>query len=300
MSRCAQRIERRFPDLGDRLSSTVEFLRATGRRSAGRLGRLRRAVIVETNRSGRASSNLDEVLERRPTRRRRVRLAAAICWRRSRWCCSTLASARLALARLARPFGNDAWPQANNLGFRARRTDRCRPDVRGRSRRPTEHVCPTTCGFTTATTTTAWYTEEVEPMQMLDGVMVARGERHAPVQYRAEGGDDQSMPWTRLEVVEPPRIESLKVSSSAGLHRLAANRAIEQHPGAARHARGDDRPRRPSRSRPRRCTEDGDQRQSKLVCAPTDTASRLPAIPTSRWSSTARDVLVRAWTDSRV
>ena len=32
-----------------------------------------------------------------------------------------------------------------------------------------------------------------------------------PFQYKAVGGDDRSMPWVRLEVVEPPVIQSLAI-----------------------------------------------------------------------------------------
>ena len=53
--------------------------------------------------------------------------------------------------------------------------------------------------------------EEVESMHLLDGVLVARKENVArPFKYRAEGGDDRSMDWISLEVVEPPRIDSLQ------------------------------------------------------------------------------------------
>ena len=40
--------------------------------------------------------------------------------------------------------------------------------------------------------------------------MVARKDNVTrPFWYRAEGGDDTSMDWIRLEVLEPPRLESL-------------------------------------------------------------------------------------------
>ena len=65
----AQRIERRFPGLQDRLASAVEFLHQDeSDPQAGRRG-LRRAVIVETT-DAVERLNLDEVLERRPANRR--------------------------------------------------------------------------------------------------------------------------------------------------------------------------------------------------------------------------------------
>jgi DNA-binding transcriptional regulator GbsR (MarR family) len=50
-------------------------------------------------------------------------------------------------------------------------------------------------------------------MQLIGGRMIARKEHvMRPFEYRAVGGDDDSMGWTRLEVVEPPHIESLELT----------------------------------------------------------------------------------------
>ncbi len=50
-------------------------------------------------------------------------------------------------------------------------------------------------------------------MQLLDGAMVARKDSVTrPFAYRAVGGDDSSMAWIALEVVEPPRAASLAVT----------------------------------------------------------------------------------------
>ena len=47
-------------------------------------------------------------------------------------------------------------------------------------------------------------------MRLVDGAMIARRENVLrPFSYRVEGGDDQSMPWLDVEVVEPPAVESL-------------------------------------------------------------------------------------------
>jgi hypothetical protein len=50
-------------------------------------------------------------------------------------------------------------------------------------------------------------------MQRLNDVFVGRYENVVrPFAYRVVGGDDQTMPWRGLEVVEPPQVESLKIS----------------------------------------------------------------------------------------
>ena len=54
---------------------------------------------------------------------------------------------------------------------------------------------------------------ETELMPRINGVTVARKDSVSrPFWYRAEGGDDRSMGWQRLEVVEPPRLESLELT----------------------------------------------------------------------------------------
>ena len=49
-------------------------------------------------------------------------------------------------------------------------------------------------------------------MQYVDGAMTTRRDNVLrPFSYRVEGGDDQSMPWLDVQVVEPPAVESLSV-----------------------------------------------------------------------------------------
>ncbi|MEX2561310.1 MAG: hypothetical protein WD403_15410, partial [Pirellulales bacterium] len=52
----------------------------------------------------------------------------------------------------------------------------------------------------------------VEPMRLIGKQMLARKEQVTrPFSYRAFGGDDHSMRWLSLEVVEPPAVERLSV-----------------------------------------------------------------------------------------
>ncbi|HEY2148595.1 MAG TPA: hypothetical protein VGH32_11695, partial [Pirellulales bacterium] len=53
---------------------------------------------------------------------------------------------------------------------------------------------------------------EREPMRPIGDVMTARKDRVVQsFEYRADGGDDHKMPWTHVDVVEPPRIRSLEI-----------------------------------------------------------------------------------------
>ncbi len=124
-------------------------------------------------------------------------------------------SAWIALLRLARPFGDDAWPRFYSVAFHDTptrlaagqtfevelvhdATHRVPHDVRIHFRY--ENLNGTA-------------EEDSEPMHLLNGAVVARKENVTrPFSYRAEGGDDRSMPWIRLEVVELPKLESLQLT----------------------------------------------------------------------------------------
>jgi hypothetical protein len=208
----AQKIERRFPALRDRLSSSVEFLKASpDDRQAGSAA-LRELVIAQTT-AATKDLDLSAVLERRPTRRALAGATLAIALAGAAVLFDPSA-ARLALARLANPLGSAAWPRQHDLVFRhppervaaGQSFEVELVDSRGRQL-PDEvriHYLYDTGGDEI---------EEVENMHLLGGVMVARKENVTrPFQYRAEGGDDDTMDWSRLEVVEPPRIDSLRAT----------------------------------------------------------------------------------------
>ena len=207
----AQRIENRFPNLQDRLSSAVEFLQQSEDDPQAGSAALRRAVIVETTAEV-ERLNIDEVLERRPARRAFACAVAVLTIAVVAVAFDPL-SARLAVARLIRPFGDDAWPRKHALEFikppvRVAAGQTFEVELRDRNGTPPEdvriHYLYDNDGHPS---------EEVESMHLLDGVLVARKEGVArPFKYRAEGGDDRAMEWIALEVVEPPRIESLQAT----------------------------------------------------------------------------------------
>ena len=213
----AQRVERRFPQLRERLSSSIEFLRRPDADVHAGSAMLRWAVIQEAEAEV-AEMDLGDVagspsdantprLERQPWRS--AALAELVV-------AFAPASTSMALTRLLKPFGDEVWPRQNDLGFGTNPPGRLAmvgADVRGGADRPAP-ACFAGPGArsTTASRTKRRPTEEVESMHLLNGLMVARKENVSrPFMYRAEGGDDQSMEWIPLVVVEPPRVESFKI-----------------------------------------------------------------------------------------
>ncbi|MCH8045191.1 MAG: hypothetical protein IID44_15885 [Planctomycetes bacterium] len=222
----AQRIEARFPELRDQLASTVEFLGQSPEETDAGSAQLRRAVIAATEAKV-------EPLKFRHAVQPKPALRAALLASLLGLVAVALvlldgASARLAMARLANPLGSAAWPKVNRLVLVDPPTQVAlgqsfEVEVRDDNGELPEEVRihyryaatdnDRANNSTNNDETIDGFQQQVETMQRVGGRVIARKEIVTrPFEYRAEGGDDDSMPWTRLEVVEPPRIESLELT----------------------------------------------------------------------------------------
>jgi hypothetical protein len=208
----ALRAEQFFPNLRNRLASAVEFLHEPEDDPTAGSPALRRAVIAQAT-AETQDSDLASVLDPRPTTRAFALLAAVGLFSAVIVALAPSVS-RTALLRLLNPFGNAAWPQATHLVVicPVERIARGQSfhvevaDVYG-ARLPQEAVIhyrlQSPDGGTVA---------ETERMRATDGKMVADRENVVcPFSYRVEGGDDHSMPWLDVDVVDPPAIESIAV-----------------------------------------------------------------------------------------
>lgn len=208
----ACRVQRRFPVLADDLASAVEFVKQPSDDFTAGSAALRQEVIARATAEVQAL-DFREVLRSRPAWHAflfamlvglgAVALAAA-----------DPRSSEIALARLVRPLADIPWPQVHHLAIRnpAGRIARGQPfevEVVDRDgvRLPAEVRIHYRSENPDGT-----LTHEAEPMRLVRGMMVARRERvMRPFSFRVEGGDDRSMPWQPVDVVEPPAIESLRV-----------------------------------------------------------------------------------------
>jgi len=229
----ARRLQGRFPELGDALASSVEFLgQSEDDPTAGSVA-LRRALIAQTTAE---TDRLDffDVLGRGPTVRAAVS-TLVICL--TALCLLILdpLSSGIAAARLINPLGNITWPQTYHLAlleqvgpvakggvFEVEVVDRegIRPPADARILYRFENAEDAAV-------------EESEPMRLVDGALAARREKGGatanldprrngvmvarrenvtrPFSFRVEGGDDRSMPWIPVDVLEPPAVESVSV-----------------------------------------------------------------------------------------
>ena len=207
----AQGIQRRYPGLKDQLATALDFLRAQEEDPLAGSPALRRAVISQAT-AELEGMNLKEAVDPRPARRA-AGAAVGMCVLAASLVALDTYSSGLALSRLAQPWRESQWPRHNQLKFRdlVQRVGRGDsfevelvdlndnlPDaVRIHYRFPTD---------------AGGYSEETAEMQRAGSTMVARRENiQLPFEYRAEGGDDTTMSWIPVEVVELPSAELVSV-----------------------------------------------------------------------------------------
>jgi hypothetical protein len=208
----ARHVEHRFPGLSDRLASTVEFLQATEDDPTAGSPRLRRAIILETE------SDAGEVDWRSVIDARATRIALAVAGVAVAAVAAIAAivptEAGIGLARLFNPLSNAVWPHVHELAFKnpVTRLALGQPfevEVIDRHGTPPDDVriqyrYPATTGGAAS---------DEEKVPSVNGALLARKDQVIrPFEYRAVGGDDHSMEWVSLEVVEPPRLESLEIT----------------------------------------------------------------------------------------
>jgi hypothetical protein len=206
----AARLESHFPSLDDRLLSSVEFLRQSEDDPKAGSASLRRAVIAQTTAEA-ERLDFSQALDRRPSVNVVV-LAAAVVLVAGILAARNPAAARTALVRLLDPLGSTAWPQTTHLKLR-KAAERV---ARGQ---PFEVEVVDAAGASLPAEVRIHYrfidpdgkaSEEVDRMQLIGSVMVAIRENAArSFSFRVEGGDDRSMPWRAVEVLEPPAVRSL-------------------------------------------------------------------------------------------
>jgi len=209
----ARRVGRRFPELGNNLPSAVEFLTQLEDDPTAGSPALRRAVIAETTAKA-ERVDFAAVLDRRPVVHG-VLLAVGICLVAGILFFLNTVSSQYALARLAYPLGNVTWPRKNylQLKHRVQRVARGQPfevevfDLYDAKLPPRVEIHYRFDG------PDGRPLEEIQPMRRTDSTMIARRENVTrPFAYRVEGGDDHSMDWIEVELIEPPAVASLSAT----------------------------------------------------------------------------------------
>jgi hypothetical protein len=213
----AQHLERHYPSLGGRLASAYEFLHARDDDPLAGSAPLRRAVIEQAE-SELAQLDLSRALDARPAIGSAAAALAALALGAA-LCAAAPQSALAALVRMVQPWSEHRFPQRHHLHIEPAAARIARgevleirvgdrfgyplPDeVRLHLRWLQQPDEPLDSGTPA---------DDVVPMQRSVDRMVHRTPPlERSLAFRAEGGDDDSLPWTVVEVVEPPRLARLQ------------------------------------------------------------------------------------------
>jgi hypothetical protein len=218
------KIERRWPGLNDRLSSTLEFLesRKAGDDDEDRHGsrQLREATVEQTLKET-ESIDFREVVDPQPARKA-LALAVVALTLGGALTLTAPETCRLAVDRLFRPFGGTQWPKRTHLELVSapEKVARGEPFSFEVAVRKGDVIPPTarvTYRFPDA--------ESTEESLRTDGEgrFMGRIETvNRPFQFSVQAGDDQTT-WRNVAVVPPPAIqEALLTTTPPAYTRLSA------------------------------------------------------------------------------
>ncbi|MGC3968069.1 MAG: hypothetical protein QM775_12075 [Pirellulales bacterium] len=205
----ARQIERKFPELHERLAGAMAFLNEPNNAPGAGSAQLRRTVIHETTEDA-LRLPMTNILQARPVWLA-VGAAALVVAASAALAATHPDAARIGTARLAKPWGDDSWPQTNRLKFvdpvkRLAYGHRFRADVVDESG---QELAGDVVLLTRRLEEDAPIERTV--MRFEGGSWSAeRAKVTHDFAYRAVGGDDRAMPWTEVKVVEPPIVQEIQ------------------------------------------------------------------------------------------
>ena len=206
----ALRIEQQHPELGEMMASALDFARQEADDPVAGSESLRRAVVLQANL---ASDRIDwhALLPAQPLARAARALGlVAMSVAALGFCCPGLLT--IGSQRLFLPLASVHWPREHNLSF----VDPPRTLLSGQDLvlqlRDEAASLPEDTLVLFRTRSGEDTTEQSLPPNSkgeLSTVTVNAVQRS--LQFRATGGDHHSMPWQSVEVIAPPRVESMQV-----------------------------------------------------------------------------------------
>ncbi|HJN11881.1 MAG TPA: hypothetical protein QF564_24565 [Pirellulaceae bacterium] len=229
----AQLIEQRFPQLQDRLSSSLAFLGEPSGKAAMGSPALQESVIAETDRLV-STLNIFDCLEGNAARRA-VGVAMFVAATTCALCALDLPAARIASHRLLLPWSDAAWPRRNQLEF----VDPPRLLARGSDFEVA--LIDRNRHLPATATLQIKFAEDGKlhsrNIRSVNGQIVARLDNVTRAfRFRASGGDDHTMAWHDVEVRNPVQISNVVISVQApdytGLPSRNSDRLIRMWAGS--------------------------------------------------------------------
>lgn len=206
----AQALQSAFPQLGDRLASSLEFLRQEEDDAAAGSAAMRRAVVAES------ASELETIASGKVARRPGLRWSAIAAMALIALLLSlTVLSpsvARTAISRLIAPWNNVEWPRRNNLTFVQSPELLAAGDAFEVSLIDSSGPLPQDVAIEYRSLEADRDRVESSWMQRVGDTMVARRENvRDSFEFRATGGDHRTMNWAKVEVVERPSVAEVQL-----------------------------------------------------------------------------------------
>lgn len=239
----ALRLENRFPVLQDRFASTIQFLDDNGREYSGSAA-LQQHVVQETLRMSRELP-LEDIVETRPVQRA-AWTAVGVCVLTAIVVLLSPLEAMTALQRMITPFADRPWPRTTELVLLDTDFEPLpAPTATGPQQKAQGDTLKlfveNTRGDLPETLAMQYrfgdqpeiITEPARRANLRDAEEQARSVgvvqlqlTKGPLYYRAIGGDDDRMPWRKLDVVPPPIVEQLQVTLTAPSYRGGEETAL--------------------------------------------------------------------------
>ena len=206
----AQWIEQRFPEVQNRLSSGLAFVGQSEHDAAAGSAELRRAVVTQAV-GDLEALDVGSCVDARPSWRTAT-MAGIVCLLALVLSALDPASSSLAARRLVMPWQSSPWPRRHQLVF-------VDPPERLAAGSDFEVELIDDRGELPETVQIHYWFEgtpeaetQSKSMSLFNDRMVHRMENvQRSFRYRATGGDDTSMTWRSLEVVETPQVEHLRL-----------------------------------------------------------------------------------------
>lgn len=208
----AAAVERRFPVLGDRLGTAIDFLGRSDDDVTAGSAELRGAVVAQTAADA-AGLDFAAVVNPAPAVRAAIG-AIAVVLAAAVLVAVDPAASRTALARLLSPLGSTTWPQRTHLVLR----HRVEEVARGQAFEIEVLPAPGTAlpsevrvhyRFARPDRSAALETERLRSQGK--ALMARRQNVTQPFSYRVEGGDDRHQPWIDVKIIEPPEVKTFSV-----------------------------------------------------------------------------------------
>ncbi len=223
----AHEVEQHHPRSSNVLSSAWDFSQQAGDDPTAGSESLRRAVVLRAD-AATADIDWNQLVSRKPLHRAALSLAGAaflvilLGW----WQPQMI---RIGLARITSPSWAIEWPREHDLQFVEPPTMLAAGEDLVLQLRDTRGSLPSAITMHYRTRRQGRWFEETQSLATTNPFEIRRPNVQESLQFRATGSDHQTMTWHSLEVVTPPRVESLQIIVTPPRYTELAERAWDSN-----------------------------------------------------------------------